>query len=737
MCTIIILFILLTYSNAFQDGTRFSTPNYPKPYTGHLYQRQTISVNQSQGVAVVFDQFLASAHDCVIACPTNDDACSSLCGDAMDHGLVPKILRVPGETTLTIVSVEPNDGFPHSGISGKAIPYDLNKISFFECNDQVDLSSGDTYYLISQNYPLSPSTAFSKCSIKFSTSGSRQGIRFAVYDFYLSQLDSFLITGTENVTITGFATEDEPVVFYFQNEADVMFSITHQDHSFIQKRFYILVQSYENSAIQNCANTGKFDVALGQTISFGTGQFGVDPYSNNLNCGYNYTRKAGQNSLFALAIQYETEKCCDTMSIDGLTSDQQIYQGFQYSSLYFTDSEQISFFFESDPLVGGTGLNASLEHIDCTCSPGLVLVKNSILTSPGYSNSISYCPDLFCTPKIEFQDDLYDLQLEFTDINLRSYSLNNDTDSLTFLDSYGHSVVQMKPGYIGFMKFWATVSPVTLEFVSKSLTAFPLNMIETIITEKVVFNDAFIFKDISNLNLSSSNTFEFVVNGRPGTQIFMYFFTKTTNQVFIDIFDGDSMDATRIDNKALYSNILENGESLSLSTSSNKAVIHIRGDPTFYQPGTDFQALVTDLGTSCGPMVYSLRQQKTSSGDISIQGTDCFKILHFADSSYSQSAYMNLKFSKAMPMQVFYGLNIDNLIAQNTNDSIPQDLFTNYLVLKYSTSETSTVSYSWDISSGLIARTMQPEETVILLSDDYSKSNTVQTIQQFSVQLVM
>ncbi|EGT59235.1 hypothetical protein CAEBREN_13291 [Caenorhabditis brenneri] len=603
----------------------------------------------------------------------------------MDHGLVPKILRVPGSAIVTVVSVEPNDGFPHSGISGKIIPYDLNQLSFFNCNDQVDLSSGDTYYLISQNYPLSPTTAFSKCSIQFSTSGSRQGIRFAVYNFYLNQLqqDSFLITGKneQNVTITGFATEDEPVVFYFGNQADVTFSITHQDHSFTQKRFYILVQSYES-----------------------------------------------QRAL------------------------RQIYQGFQYSSLYFTKSEQISFNFISDAIVGGTGLNASIEHIDCTCPPSIVLVKNGSLTSPGYSNSISYCPDLNCQPKIEFQDDLYDLQLEFTDVSLRSYSLNNDTDSLTVSDSYGHPLVQIKPGYFGFTKFWATVSPVTVQFVSKSLTAFPLDMIgrgfsanlnlvkKNFVTEHVIFKSGVYFKDVSNLALSSGNTFEFVVTGRPGTQIFVYFFTKTTNQVFIDIFDGDSMDAARIDNKALYSNVLENGPSMTLSTSGEKALIHIRGDPTFYQSGTDFQALITDvkLATDCGPLVYSLKQQKTNSGDLSMQGKYCTKVLHFTDSSYSQSAFMNIAFSKTIPIELFYGLpkNPSLLIARNSNDSIAQDLFSNYVVLEYSSSD-CTVSYSWDVSSGLIARTMQPEETVILMSDDFLKTNSTNTVQQFSVQLVM
>ncbi|EFP09746.1 hypothetical protein CRE_21960 [Caenorhabditis remanei] len=666
----------------------------------------------------------------------------------MDHGLLPKILRVPGNISVTIASLEPNDGFPHSGISGKMIPYglkNLNKISFFECNDKVDLSSGETYYLISQNYPLSPTSEITGCSIKLSTSGSRQGIRFAVYDFYLNQLqhDSFFITGKngQNVTITGFATEDEPVVYYFQSETEVTFSISHQDHSFTQKRFYILVNSYESeklnvsaetvfhsvSTSKTCDSTGKFDVAVGQTINFGTRQFGVNPYDNNLICGYDYTRTPGTNTLFALAIQYESEKCCDTMSIDGLTDDQQIYQGFQYSNLFFTDSQNISFIFNSDPIMGGTGLNGSLEHIDCTCSPGIILVKNNTLTSPGYSNSISYCPDLLCTSKIEFQDDLYDLQLDFTDISLRSYSLNNDTDSVTVFNSYDHPLVIMKPSYFGFMNFWDNLSHQS-QYMKKNF-----------VTEKVAFNDGFFLKDISKLDLASGKTFEFIVTGRPGTQIHMHFFTKVSNQVFVDIFDGDSMDAPRIDNKELYSNIIENGYSIELSTTSEKAVIHIRGNPTFLEPGTDFQALVTDKSKTpeCGLWVYTLKQQQMDSEKLLVKGKDCIKILHFTDSSYSQSAFMVFSYTADIPMNIYYGLNAssNNLISSQTSDLRPAYLFTSYLVLQYTASEMSEIHFFWDISGQVIPAVMNSDQKLMLMSDDYLKIDSGNTIQQFIVEL--
>lgn len=45
---------------------------------------------------------------------------------------------------------------------------------------------------------------------------------------------------------------------------------------------------------------GNFNLALGQSINFGTKQFGINSYDNNLNCGYNFSRVATANSLFAL-----------------------------------------------------------------------------------------------------------------------------------------------------------------------------------------------------------------------------------------------------------------------------------------------------------------------------------------------------------------------------------------------------------------------------------------------------
>uniref|UniRef100_A0A8R1I309 Uncharacterized protein n=1 Tax=Caenorhabditis japonica TaxID=281687 RepID=A0A8R1I309_CAEJA len=510
----------------------------------------------------------------------------------------------------------------------------------------------------------------------------------------------------------------------------------------------ILVPSSLNS--DTCVgNVGHHDMTLGQQINFGTHLFGSTSYGNNLNCAYNFTRNGSNNnsSMFALAIQYESEKCCDTLTIEGLGKYEQIYQGFQSSNLFFTFNEHLSFLLQSDPVVGGTGVNATVEHIDCSCPPSQLLVKNGLLTSPGYSTSLSYCPGIYCYPDIAFQDDLYDLQLVVEDIDLRTYTIYNTTDYVEIVNSYNHQIVQMLPGYVGFDKFWATVSPVTVNFWANYASAIPMNMAgrgfsinlnlvkKDYAKEKVVFNDNNFLKDISKLDLASGKTFEFIVEARKGKQIYIYFFTKIATQVFVDIFDGDSMDAKRIDNKALYSNIQENGDSYFLRTSGEKAVIHIRGNPEFLQPGTDFQAMITDVDVdSCGPLVHSLKSENSYSG-VKLQGTNCYKILHFSDSSYSQTAFMNIWISKSIDITVYLGLNTSMPIAQYASDTLPQYLFTNYLVLKYSTTDMVSLHYNWGISSGIVARTMEANETVIIMSADYGKANSSPLVQQFSVQL--
>lgn len=112
--------------------------------------------------------------------------------------------------------------------------------------------------------------------------------------------------------------------------------------------------------------------------------------------------------------------------------------------------------------------------------PSQVLVENGTLKSPGYGptpffSEIAYCPSMNCTPTVEFQPDLYDLQMEFTEIDLRTFYETNETDFVALKDSYGHQLVYAPPNYAGLNIFWATVSPVTVQFVTRWIQQLPLD----------------------------------------------------------------------------------------------------------------------------------------------------------------------------------------------------------------------------------------------------------------------
>ncbi|CAI5455948.1 unnamed protein product [Caenorhabditis angaria] len=730
------------------------TPNWPKPYSGQLSWKQRVDVEPNQGVAVIFEQFLASAHDCVIACPMSDDACSSICGDAMDHGLVPKILRVNQSTAfLAMVSIDQNDGFPHSGIFGKVISYDLLDDSFFDCGSFIELKDGQTYYFISQNYPNTPNITYSSCNISFS-SNSRKGIRFAIYDFNLDYASNFRIYDEEiSEDVSGFATEDEPVPYYFENgTANISFSFSDK-HSFLEKRFYILVNSYEipTSKNENCLATGLHSLKISEKVNFGTPDFSTEIYQNNLDCNYGFTRKT-QNSYFALAIQYESEKCCDTMNVDGLSKYEEIYQGFQSSNLFLSQSENISFSFQSDEVVGATGFTASIQHIDCSCPSDMVLIENSQLTSTGFNEgAITYCPSLNCLTNLYFNQSKYDLIIHVNKFKLRSYTQTDDVDFINILNPYTTSLANMNYKNGQVQSILGTVSPLTVQFHSTNLTVFPLTQSgigfdfglelaeKKYVTKYIEFSETHTFEDVSNMNLNSSETFEYKIKGRPGTKISVYFFTSLQDKIFVDLFDGSStLSSPLIDNRALY-NAGFQGYSTFLQSSSEYAILHIRSNPKYLNLEVlDFQAMITDVTidskSNCGKsLVYSMNLG--SSGNISLNGENCQKILHFTDMNYLQNSYFSLNLPNEINLNVYFGLSKNNLIGTGQS-SLPPMIFSNYLLLEYSYTSQVDITFTSGISASIFATTFYPNQTIFLTSSDYLKTTMATTQQTFSIQML-
>ncbi|EYB87957.1 hypothetical protein Y032_0254g291 [Ancylostoma ceylanicum] len=152
--------------------------------------RYTHNVEQGEGVAVLFHQFLANAGDCVTACDVNS-VCQSTCGDVMDHPKTKKILITNSSATITMQSTAPADGNYHTGIYAKSISFDLATRTYFDCNSTVDLKDGEPFFLVSQNYPNTP-YQFSRCEVTFA---AVDAIRVAIYD--LVTVNSVLFKGVD------------------------------------------------------------------------------------------------------------------------------------------------------------------------------------------------------------------------------------------------------------------------------------------------------------------------------------------------------------------------------------------------------------------------------------------------------------------------------------------------------------------------------------------------------------
>ncbi|CAD6187150.1 unnamed protein product [Caenorhabditis auriculariae] len=656
-----------------------STPNYPAPYAGNIPRiRVSLDVYQGQGVAVVFEQFLVSPDDCAIACQTGTFNCSYICGDVMDHGLIPKILRVEGSATVTLQTTKTADGFPHSGVSAKLVAYDLSDPAFVNCGESINISNGSTFYLLSPNYPLTPPVALSTISTPILST-----IHFKSQDL--------IKMGACN---KGYETYDNPYALYFNKQVNITFSLSDL-HVFYQKRFYIIVNEFlevDEPSSASCIEPGNFVVKINERIQFGTKNFGVKAYEPNTLCDWNFQKEATNGeSLLAFALSYESEKCCDIMEVDGLSQWHEEYQGWEYSEVRFTNSGNVTMRFSSDGVMQATGFQALVNHVDCSCGQDITLnrtVPIAMLTSPGYSqNAMTYCPNLTCSWKIYAEPD-DNIFIELSDLALRSYTLTNKTDLLQITDAYGHIMATIPPNYLGLINFTRTVTPIYISFTSTS------------------------------------------------RKISVFFFSTIAHNVFVDVYDGDTSEANLIDNKPLYSNVDIDGYSFSLTSSQEHMLIRVQADIDLTISDHDFQAMVTDAkDENCGYLAYSISKQQ-SSEKIPFLGTNCFKVFHIMDLNYDLNKYLSLNLEERNSVDVYLGLstNQENLLMSDTVNDLPRAIFSNYLTLKFSTKEEFYVQYSWFESGYILPFSMNSNETVVIMSRDYQRSSPPFE-QQFSVEL--
>ncbi|EYB87958.1 hypothetical protein Y032_0254g291 [Ancylostoma ceylanicum] len=582
--------------------------------------RYTHNVEQGEGVAVLFHQFLANAGDCVTACDVNS-VCQSTCGDVMDHPKTKKILITNSSATITMQSTAPADGNYHTGIYAKSISFDLATRTYFDCNSTVDLKDGEPFFLVSQNYPNTP-YQFSRCEVTFA---AVDAIRVAIYD--LVTVNSVLFKGVDisgkpvEVRLSGrHVTDDEPVALYFLKSLQVSFAPSNRTTSY-SRGFYILVDSFKRGSASSeaCMNNGAVTVHSGQTVLFGTANFGSGTYPPNMQCSYSFSSDL-KDHLLAISMEFETEKCCDVMFIDGIAPppyNLYNYQGFMQRTFQFASTQVITMNFTSDGTVQGVGFNGSVYNIDCACGSGVYqLTPNDTLlqiTSPGFLHGApTYCPELNCFWTIKFPVD-YEVMLNISDINLRTGS---QQDQFVIADNFARVLLSTNSTtYYGPTRFIITSGQVSINFTSASTMVLSppltregflvdLRMVKKYIRRTVItFTDDSFMADISTRSFVEglNVTYEYSITARPGKKVTTHFFTTLNGIANLEIYDGSDTSAAMIDTSFLYNLTTMDGVPMSVRSTGEKLLVRVRPNLFNTKEKLDFQAMVTDWsqGTHC------------------------------------------------------------------------------------------------------------------------------------------
>uniref|UniRef100_A0A1I7X8Q0 CUB_2 domain-containing protein n=1 Tax=Heterorhabditis bacteriophora TaxID=37862 RepID=A0A1I7X8Q0_HETBA len=395
----------------------------------------------------------------------------NLCGDVMDHPRIKKVLRTNFSAIINMQSFKSSDDLYHSGISAIVQPYNLKNPSFFTCNSTIDLAHRSPFFLVSQNYPYTP-TDFSLCTIYFT---APETIRFAFYDFISNAaVDSFVISGetlmngVQNISYSGkHVTDDEPFALYFKKSASVSF-IFSSHNTFYTRGFYIIVNSYSQSkqTSESCINNGIYDLSKTKNLHIGSVMFGTSAYAPNMNCFYKFYNTQ-KNHLIAFELEFESEKCCDIMEVNGVAAspfDDQNYQGFMGSHFNFAMNDMVTMKFLSDGILGGPGFR------------GVVYDFNSL---HHWLSEINY---YFWSHSDKFY--IQQQILEKKTLHLNDYNFMMDISVRLFQtnETYEFVVNARKGRYISIFFFTRIDTIVDIDIYNGSTTASPKINIEPIIS---------------------------------------------------------------------------------------------------------------------------------------------------------------------------------------------------------------------------------------------------------------
>ncbi|VDM52537.1 unnamed protein product [Angiostrongylus costaricensis] len=555
-------------------------------------------------------------------------------------------------------------------------------------------------------------------------------------------------------------TDDEPLALYFTNTLQVSFAFADTPTSY-RRGLYVLVDSYSRkmNSTQPCLNEGNFVLDTGEKIPIGTINFGNETYASYMKCSYLFENNR-KNHQIAIGMESETEKCCDVLLIGGLAPPPgglYNYQGFIQPVFQFASTNRVSLEFTSDGTVEGVGFSGNVYNIDCTCNSGNRYLSEEFrflqLTSPGLlSGAPTYCPNISCYWIIKFSTE-YEIVSRISTLSLRSYM---EQDLLTIMDRFGRVMLRANSDVTGPKEMITTSGELSLNFTTSPTTAFPLSAIQpgfvieitlfkkNVRRKKIILTDDNFLVEISTKSFHEglNITYEYALSARPGNTVTVYFLTTLKDVVNLDIYDGPDTAATMIDPRILYENFTQDGEPMNVVSSQQHLLIRIR--PNLYNTETnlDFRAMVTDWqqDRKCPPMLWSASTVLQTDA-IRLTGTDCLSIFH-VNKDYEPSIGITVELEKKSSLShiaLFKDLttNISNLVMSGHDRQYPNFIYGMYVVMFYNSTQNNSVTYSWRRGSFATTLLMSPNESGIIMSEDYLPAFPLPSFeQQFSIELV-
>lgn len=222
----------------------------------------------------------------------------------------------------------------------------------------------------------------------------------------------------------------------------------------------------------------------------------------------------------------------------------------------------------------------------------------------------------------------------------------------------------------------------------------------------------------------------------------VYFLTTLKDVVNLDIYDGPDTVATVIDPRILYENFTRDGEPLNVVSSQEHLLIRIRRNLFNTETNLDFRAMATDWqqDRKCPPMLWSASTVLQTDA-IRLTGTDCFSIFH-VNKDYEPSIGITVELEKKSSLShiaLFKGLttNISNLVMSGHDRQYPNFIYGMYVVMFYNSTQSNSVTYSWRRGSFATTLLMTPNESGIIMSEDYLPALPLPSFEQeFSIELI-